>query len=501
MARRSSLAATFGISSLEDIREGLSSGDLSSQSLVRVCLDRLRQLEPSLNAITWTDPGRSLDLAKAADARLQRGERGAMLGMPIVLKDNLHWTGLPVSNGSNLAKGYLAPYDATVVERLLEAGAVPIAKANMDEFAMGSSGEYSAFGPTRNPWDMSRVPGGSSSGSIVSVAAGYAPFALGSDTGGSVRLPAGFCNVTALRPTYGALSRYGVTAMASSLDQVGPVARTAAGVAAGLSVMAGRDPKDSTSVDLPRAERLADLKPALLKGLRVGLPKEYFSGGLDPAVRGIVERAMRTLEQEGASAIDISLPHTSYAIDTYYLICTSEVSSNMSRFDGVRYGARQSADTLAAMISGTREKGFGAEVKRRILLGAFCLSKGYYDAFYMKALKARTLITKDFTDAFGKVDVLATPVSPNVAFPIGDKTLDPMAMYLADAYTVTTPLAALPCISMPGGFSNGLPVGVQLIGPSLSDVHLLEVVHAFQQLTDHHLQTPPHLNHGVNHGH
>ncbi len=495
------MAATIGISSLEDIREGLSSGDLSSQSLVRVCLENLQLLEPSFNAITSTDPGRCLNLAKAADARLQQGERGPMLGIPIVLKDNLHWTGLPVSNGSKITAGYVAHYDATVVQRLLEAGAVPIAKANMDEFAMGSSGEYSAFGPTRNPWDLSRVPGGSSSGSIVSVAAGYAPFALGSDTGGSVRLPAGFCNVTALRPTYGVLSRYGVTAMASSLDQVGPAARTAAGVAAGLSVMTGRDPKDSTSVDLPRAEQLANLKPALLKGLRVGLPMEYFGGGLDPAVRGIVERAVRTLEQEGASVLEISLPHTSYAIDTYYLICTSEVSSNMSRFDGVRYGARQSADTLDGMLSGTREQGFGAEVKRRILLGAFCLSKGYYDALYLKALKARTLITKDFTDAFEKVDVIATPVSPNVAFPIGDKTLDPMAMYLADAYTVTTPLAALPCLSMPGGFSNGLPVGVQLIGPSLSDVHLLEVVHAFQQLTDHHLQTPPHLNRGVNHGH
>lgn len=480
--------------SLEDVREGLRAGDLSSQSLVQVCLDHLHRLDSSLNAITSTDPRRSLDLAKAADLRLQQGEQGAMLGIPVVLKDNFHWAGLPVSNGSGIAKGYIAPYNATVVKRLLEAGGIPIAKANMDEFAMGSSGEYSAFGPTRNPWDLSRVPGGSSSGSIVSVAAGYAPFALGSDTGGSVRLPAGFCNVTALRPTYGVLSRYGVTAMASSLDQVGPVARTAAGVAAGFSVMTGRDPLDSTSVDLPGTERLADLKPGSLKGLRVGLPKEYFGEGLDPSVRGLVENALRAFEREGASIMEISLPHTTYAIDTYYLICTSEVSSNMSRFDGVRYGARQSSDTLEGMISGTREQGFGAEVKRRILLGAFCLSKGYYDAFYMKALKARTLITKDFTDAFEKVDIIATPVSPKVAFPIGDRTRDPMAMYLADAYTVTTPLAALPCLSMPGGFSHGLPVGIQLIGPSLSDVSLLETAHAFQQITDYHLQTPPILN-------
>jgi aspartyl-tRNA(Asn)/glutamyl-tRNA(Gln) amidotransferase subunit A len=485
---------------LENVREGLSAGDLSSESLVRVCLDNIQHLDTALNAITFTDRERSLGLAKAADLRLQQGERGAMLGIPVVLKDNFHWTGLPVSNGSRIAKGYIAPYNATVVKRLLEAGAVPIAKANMDEFAMGSSGEYSAFGPTRNPWDINRVPGGSSSGSIVSVAAGYAPFALGSDTGGSVRLPAGFCGVTALRPTYGVLSRYGVTAMASSLDQVGPVAKTAAGIAAGFSVMTGRDPLDSTSTDLPGTGRLADLKPASLMGLRVGLPKEYFGKGLDPAVRGIVENAVRTFEREGAHIVEISLPHTSYAIDTYYLICTSEVSSNMSRFDGVRYGTRLPAEDLAEMMAETREQGFGAEVKRRILLGAFCLSKGYYDAFYLKALKARTLITKDFTDAFEKVDIIATPVSPGVAFPIGDKTLDPMAMYLADAYTVTTPLAALPCLSMPGGFSHGLPVGVQLIGPSLSDVNLLETAHAFQQITNHHLQTPPNLNSGVDHG-
>ncbi len=488
------MAATLGTSSLENVREGLRAGDLSSEGLVRICLDNIKHRESSLNAITFTDPERSLGFARAADIRLQEGERGAMLGIPVVLKDNFHWKGLPVSNGSRITKGYLAPYDATVVNRLLEAGAVPIAKANMDEFAMGSSGEYSAFGPSRNPWDTSRVPGGSSSGSIVSVAAGYAPFALGSDTGGSVRLPAGFCNVTALRPTYGVLSRYGVTAMASSLDQVGPVARTAAGVAAGLSVMVGRDPLDSTSVDLPGSERLAELKPASLKGLRVGMPKEYFGKGLDPGVRSIVEGALRVFESGGARVIEVSLPHTPFAIDTYYLICTSEVSSNMSRFDGVRYGSRIAGDNLAEMMAETREQGFGPEVKRRILLGAFCLSRGYYDAFYLKALKARTLITGDFKEAFEKVDIIATPVSPSVAFPIGDKTLDPMAMYLADAYTVTTPLAALPCLSMPGGFSNGLPVGVQLIGPSLSDVNLLETAHAFQQITDHHLQTPPNLN-------
>jgi aspartyl-tRNA(Asn)/glutamyl-tRNA(Gln) amidotransferase subunit A len=387
--------------------------------------------------------------------------------------------------------GYRAPYDATVVRRLLEAGAVPLAKANMDEFAMGSSGEYSAFGPTRNPWDPARVPGGSSSGSVVAVAAGYAPFALGSDTGGSVRLPGSFCNVTALRPTYGVLSRYGVTAMASSLDQVGPVAGSALDLAAGFSVMAGLDPLDSTSIDLPSACRLAELRPARLQGLRIGLPREYFAEGIEPGVRAALDAALATLAAQGAELVELSLPHTGYAIDTYYLINTSEVSSNLARYDGVRYGDRSPADTLRGMIADTRDRGFGPEAKRRILLGAFCLSKGYYDAFYLKAQKTRTLITRDFQEAFRQVDVLATPVCPHTAFPLGDRTADPLSMYLSDVFTVTPSLAALPALSMPAGFAEGLPVGLQLIGPSRSDVRLLEVAHAFQQVTSHHHRTAP----------
>ncbi len=363
---------------------------------------------------------------------------------------------------------------------------------------MGSSGEHSVFGPTRNPWDTSRVPGGSSSGSIVSVSANYVPFALGTDTGGSVRLPASFCNVTALRPTYGVLSRYGITSMASSLDQVGPVASNARNLAAGLSVIAGKDPLDSTSMDLPDRERLVDLKAGNLKGLRVGLPKEYFENGIDPGVRQVIGTAIHDLASEGAELVDVSLPTTSYAIETYYLICTSEVSSNMSRFDGVRYGLRENGQSLHGMISETRDKGFGPEVKRRILLGAFCLSKGYYDAYYLKALKARTLIARDFTEAFKKVDVLLTPVSPTVAFKIGSKLQDPMSMYMADVFTVTSSLAALPCLSIPAGFAapadepqKALPVGLQLIGPSLSDVKLLEWAWAFQSVTDHHRKSPP----------
>jgi len=474
-----------------DWREGLDAGDLSSQALVRLSLDRIQGLDRHFHAVLATDGEQSLRLAAAADARLRSGERNPMLGLPIVLKDNLHWAGLQVSCGSLVQGDYRAPYDATVVARLMAAGAVPVAKANLDEFAMGSSGEYSAFGPTRNPWDPSRVPGGSSSGSVVAVAAGYAPLALGSDTGGSVRLPASFCNLTALRPTYGVLSRYGVTAMASSLDQVGPIAATAADIALAFSVMVGRDPMDSTTTDLPGAERLHPLRPRNLQGLRIGLPVEYFGEGLEDGVRHRVEAAIQTLTAEGAEIREVSLPHTRFAIDTYYLACTSEVSSNLSRFDGVRFGHRVDADALPDMMADTRDLGLGAEVKRRILLGTFCLSKGYYDAFYLKALKARTLIADDFKQAFDSVDVLATPVSPGVAFPIGAKTNDPLAMYLADAYTVTAPLAGLPCLSMPAGFTDGMPVGIQLIGPTLSDVMLLEVAHAFQSLTRHHLATPP----------
>jgi aspartyl-tRNA(Asn)/glutamyl-tRNA(Gln) amidotransferase subunit A len=479
-------------------RDGLAVGDLSPTFLALRCLDRMSLQENRLNAIVFRDAEATLRVARSVEERLAQGERGSMLGIPIVLKDNLNWKGTPTGNGSRISGQYRSPYNATVVQRLLDAGAIPMAKANMDEFAMGSSGEHSVHGPTRNPWDPSRVPGGSSSGSIVSVAAGYAPFALGTDTGGSVRLPASFCNVTALRPTYGVLSRFGVTAMASSLDQVGPVASTAQDLAIGFSAMVGRDPLDSTSVDLPDAERLQNLKAGSLKGLRIGLPKEYFGEGIDPGVRSVLGTALQRLASEGAELVEISLPNTAYAIESYYLICTSEVSSNMSRFDGVRYGLREPADSLQGMISETRDSGFGLEVKRRILLGAFCLSKGYYDAYYLKALKARTLITRDFTAAFRKVDMLLTPVSPTVAFRIGAKTEDPMAMYMADIFTVTTSLAAMPCLSVPAGFSAPaddpgrlLPVGMQLIGPPLSDVKLLEWAHAFQQLTDHHRQSPP----------
>jgi len=477
--------------SLVEWRKGLQAGDLSSEFLTMACLERLTRFEGSLNALTHWDSDQALAVAQAADARLRKGEKGPMLGVPIVIKDNICVQGMPLSQGSRISEGFIAPYNATVVQRLLEAGAIPIGKANMDEFAMGSSGEYSACGPTRNPWDPSRVPGGSSSGAVVAVSAGYAPFALGTDTGGSVRLPAAFCGLSALRPTYGVLSRFGVTAMASSLDQVGPVASSAKDLAAGLAVMAGTDPKDSTSLDLPERNRLEDLQPSQLKGLRVGVPKEYWAAGIDPNVRSVLETALGRLASEGVELVEVSMPHTRFAIDTYYLVNTSEVSSNLSRFDGVRFGARKPEDSLHGMISGTRDEGFGPEVKRRILLGAFCLSKGYYEAFYLKALKVRTLITQDFLEAFKHVDILATPVSPTIAFPLGEKTSDPLSMYLADVFTVTMALAALPAVALPAGFSEGMPVGLQMVGPALSDVRLLEIASAFQEITDHHRRTPP----------
>jgi len=480
----------MGPCSLKESRAGLDAGGLSAAGLARGCLDRMAALEPGLNAMLHRDPERTLDAARAADARLARGERGPLLGIPVVFKDNLNWAGAPAGNGSRILEGYRSPYSATVVQRLLDAGMVPLGKANMDEFAMGSSGEHSAYGPARNPWDPARVPGGSSSGSVVAVAAGYAPLALGSDTGGSVRLPGSFCNVTALRPSYGVLSRYGVTAMASSLDQVGPVAACAEDLAAAFSVMAGPDPLDSTSVDLPGRERLAPLRPADLAGLRIGLPREYFGAGIEPGTRAVVEAALAHLADRGAELVPVSLPHTPYAIDTYYLISTSEVSSNLARYDGVRYGRRAGSGD-DGMVARTRDEGLGPEAKRRILLGAFCLSKGYYEAFYVKAQKARTLIARDFARAFGQVDLLATPVSPGPAFPLGEKTADPMAMYLSDVFTVTPALAALPALAMPAGFDGTLPVGLQLIGPALADVLLLEVAHAFQQTTRHHLQEPP----------
>ena len=476
--------------SLTELGEGMAAGDLSPEWLLDASLRRIQETDPGLHALLHVGPEAAMAGAARAGLRRRRGESGRLLGMPYVVKDNISVHGMPMTCGSRILRDYRPPRSATVVDRLESAGAVLVAKANLDEFAMGSSGEYSAFGPTRNPWDRGRTPGGSSSGPVVAVAAGYVPFALGTDTGGSVRLPAGFCNVTALRPTYGVLSRSGVAAMASSLDQVGPIARDAEGIAVVLHALAGKDPLDATTVDLPGREALLDLAPFPLKGVRIGLPQEYFGPGLEPGVRFALDSAIAAFAGAGAEFVELSLPHTGVAIEAYYIACTSEVSSNLSRYEGVRFGLRDGGPGIQEMMAGTRDQGFGDEAKRRILLGAFCLSKGYYDAFYLKALKARTLIRQDFQRAFEQVDLLATPVSPTVAFPLGARTTDPLSMYLADIFSVAPALAALPCLSLPAGFSAGLPVGLQLIAPPLEDVRLLRTAHAFQQITRHHLRTP-----------
>lgn len=475
----------------------LQKGDVSSRDLVEVSFKKIREFEPKLNAIISHYYEESIELSLKSDRRIKSGDRGAMVGLPIALKDNFNWSGSLMTCGSKILKGFTSHYNATVVDKLLRAGSIPIAKANMDEFAMGSSGEFSAYGPTLNPWDTQRVSGGSSSGSIVSVAAQYVVSSLGSDTGGSVRLPGSFCNVTAMRPTYGILSRYGLTSMASSLDVVGPCASSAFEVGALLSVLVGQDAKDSTSIELPKCESLYPLKPLDLRGIRVGLPREYFTDGIDPSVRKVIEKSIDEFKSMGASMIPISLPHTAYAIDTYYLICVSEVSSNLARFDGIRFGYRTSkSENLIDLIAKTRDEGFGEEAKRRILLGAFCLNQGHVDEYYHRALRARNLITQDFNKAFQEVDFLLTPVSPSVAFPLGSKSKDPAEMYLSDVYSAATSLSGLPCLSIPGGFVQlpnspvRLPVGIQLIAPALSDVKLLELAHAFQLSNTHHLTQP-----------
>lgn len=475
----------------------LQKGDISSRDLVEESFKKIKQYDPKLNAIISHYYEESIALSRKSDERIKNGERGAMMGLPVALKDNFNWSGSQMTCGSKILKGYVSNYNATVVDKLLRAGSIPIAKANMDEFAMGSSGEFSAYGPTLNPWDTQRVSGGSSSGSIVSVAAQYVVSSLGSDTGGSVRLPGSFCNVTAMRPTYGISSRYGLTSMASSLDVVGPCASSAFEVAALLSTLVGQDAKDSTSIDLPRCESLYPLNPLNLKGVRIGLPMEYFTDGIDASVRKVIDANISELEGMGASMIPISLPHTAYAIDTYYLICVSEVSSNLARFDGIRFGYRTSqSSSLIDLIAKTRDEGFGEEAKRRILLGAFCLNQGHVDEYYYRALKSRNLITQDFQEAFKKVDFLLTPVSPSVAFPLGSKSKDPAEMYLSDVYSAATSLSGLPCLSIPGGFVQSpesqakLPVGIQLIAPALSDVKLLELAHAFQLSNTHHLTQP-----------
>jgi len=459
-------------------------GEVSSREVTEAFLERIEEVETRVRAFVTVDAEGALAAADAADARLRSGDRPSPLtGVPIAIKDNICTKGLKTTCSSRILEGYIPPYDATVVKALRRAGAVIIGKANLDEFAMGSSVENSAFYPTHNPWDLDRVPGGSSGGSAAAVAAGEAPCALGSDTGGSVRQPASLCGVVGLKPTYGRGSRFGLVAFASSLDQIGPITRDVRDAALLMDVIAGHDPLDATSADVEVPEYTASLEGGV-RGLRIGVPREYFGSGLEPGVEEAVRKALDVLADLGAEVEECSLPHTEYALSAYYIIAPAEASSNLARYDGVRYGYRAAgAEDLLGMYGRTRREGFGEEVKRRIMLGTYALSAGYYDAYYLKAQQVRTLVRRDFEAAFERFDLLAAPTSPTVAFGIGQKIDDPLQMYLSDVCTVPVNLAGVPALSVPCGLSDGLPVGLQLMGRPLDEATLLRVAYAYEQET------------------
>jgi len=481
--------------SLSELREALDAGAVSARELVDDALARAEIANASFQIFLGLRTEAARREAESADRRRANGQlRSALDGIPIALKDNLLHEGEPTTCASKILEGFVAPYTGTVVQRLLDAGAIPIGRTNMDEFAMGSSTENSSAGPTRNPWDATRIPGGSSGGSAAAVAAGVVPIAIGSDTGGSIRQPAAHTGVVGLKPTYGRVSRYGLVAFASSLDQIGPLARTAADCAATLEIIAGYDPRDATSIPdaASGGKQFCAGLNANVQGLTIGLPREYFiEEGIDPEVLTCVKEAAATLEAAGATLREISLPHTKYAVATYYLIATAEASANLARYDGVRYGWRcDHPKGLLEMYRQTREEGFGAEVKRRILLGTYVLSAGYYDAYYAKACKVRTLLRRDFEAAFRECDVMLTPTSPEVAFKLGEKTEDVLSMYLSDVFTVSANLAGIPGISLPCGLAHDLPVGLQLLASPLDEARLLRVADAYQQRTPWHTLRP-----------
>ena len=475
---------------LAEIARALAAKEFSASELSSHLLARIKTLDPQLNSFISLTEELAMSQAKAADARRAAGESGALLGAPLAHKDLFCTQGIRTSCGSKILDNFKAPYDATVVDKLAAAGTVTLGKLNMDEFAMGSSNESSYYGAVKNPWDLTRVPGGSSGGSAAAVAARLIPAATGTDTGGSIRQPAALTNLTGLKPTYGRVSRWGMIAYASSLDQGGPLARTAEDCALLLQAMAGFDAKDSTSVDQPIDDYLAALSQPL-NGLRIGLPKEYFGAGLDPRIADKVMAVVEELKKLGATVKDISLPNMQHAIPAYYVIAPAEASSNLSRFDGVRFGYRcENPINLEDLYKRSRGEGFGAEVKRRIMVGTYALSAGYYDAYYLKAQKIRRLIKNDFVAAFNDVDVILGPTTPNLAWKLGEKNNDPVAQYLEDIYTITANLAGIPGLSMPAGFVDGLPVGVQLLAPYFQEGRLLNVAHQYQQVTDWHTQAP-----------
>lgn len=463
-----------------EARSKLDAREFSSIELTRAHLDRIGAVDDRVHAYLHVMEDVALKQAAAADIRIANGGATALTGIPVALKDILVTTDAPTTAASRILDGYVSPYDATVVSRLRAQDAVFLGKTNTDEFAMGSSTENSAFGPTHNPWSLDRVPGGSSGGSAAAVAAGEAMMSLGSDTGGSIRQPAGFCGVVGFKPTYGRVSRFGLMAFASSLDQIGPFTRSVEDAALMLQAIAGQDANDSTSVPGDVPDFTAGLRTDL-KGVRVGIAREYALEGMEAGVSSAVEAALRQLESLGAELIDVSLPHTEFALATYYITAPAEASANLSRFDGVKYGQRADAGSLLETYRETRGAGFGPEVKRRIMLGTYALSSGYYDAYYVRAQKVRTLIKQDFDKAFEHVDIIVGPTSPTVAFPVGSRTADPYQMYLADVFTIPANMAGIPGISVPCGFSDGLPVGFQMLGRAFDEQTLLGAAHAYEQ--------------------
>ncbi|MEM0953142.1 MAG: Asp-tRNA(Asn)/Glu-tRNA(Gln) amidotransferase subunit GatA [Pseudomonadota bacterium] len=476
--------------SVADLSRRLAAGELSSVELTQDLLSRIDRLNPTLNAIVTVTADSALQQAAAADQRRADGNAGPLNGIPLLHKDIFCTRGVRTSCASKMLDNFVPPYDATVVKRLADAGMVSLGKTNMDEFAMGSSNETSFYGAAKNPWKSDSVPGGSSGGSAAAVAAELTPAATGTDTGGSIRQPAALCGVTGLKPTYGRVSRLGMIAFASSLDQGGPMAASAEDCALLLEAMAGFDDADSTSSDRPVAPYSTQLSQEL-KGVKIGLPQEYFGEGLDGGIEQVIRAALAELEKLGAELVDISLPHSHLAVPAYYVIAPAEASTNLSRFDGVRYGYRcADPEDLHDLYTRTREEGFGAEVKRRILVGTYALSAGYYDAYYRKAQQIRRMIQQDFLSAFEHVDVIMSPTTPHLAWPLGEKTDDPVAMYLEDIYTISVNLAGLPGLSVPAGFSRELPVGLQMIGPHFAEQRLLSIAHQYQQVTDWHTRRP-----------
>ncbi len=463
-------------------RAALQAKKVSARELAADFLARAEKRNGELNAFLKFAPERAFAQANRIDGMIRKGEQlPALAGVPVAVKDVISTKGIRTTCGSRILENYVPPYDATAVARLEAAGAICLGKTNCDEFAMGSSNENSAYGPVQNPVAPGRVPGGSSGGSAAAVAAGLAVAALGTDTGGSIRQPGALCGIPAMMPTYGRVSRYGLIAFASSLDRIGPFARSVTDVAAVLQVMAGRDPLDSTSAEAPVGDYASEIEKPV-RGLRLGIPKEYFGEGMDPEVRRRVEEAVERFRSLGCETVELRMPHTDYAIATYYIVATAEASSNLARYDGVRYGPRTSGESLLDMYKKTRGRGFGAEVKRRIMLGTYALSTGYYEAYYLKAQKVRTLIARDFTEAFARVDAIVTPTSPVPAFRLGERTADPLQMYLADIYTVTGSLAGVPGISIPcGNTTEGLPVGLQIFGPHFGEARVLQLASAFER--------------------